>query len=611
MTDKETFTRYLSDPHSMSAVQSAADLPTERSASGTPTLSYQGLRLHSAVNPMMEAEAILEKHLPEIMECLAKSQGEIACVVSGPGLGYVVSALSEWAMRNSLSTRLRILCVEANPEVARKALQLRVWESATSSVTWFVGREAWTDLKSRVSDLPFVSITATAGYRLARTVYDDMIAMLRERSTPERPLRILVPTPLYGGSYPIALHCGDALRQLGHDVEVLDFSAWYPMYASVESTTGNMQHRQTLQGLLSTFLGELVAAHAIARRVDLVWAVAQSPMTPAALEELRRENILSAFWFVEDYQVFEYWRILAKRYDAFFTIQHGRLFDELRDAGARNVHYLPCAANPSVHRPLSLNEEETARWGADVSFVGAGYRNRQNLFARLRLLGLKIWGNDWPADCAASKYLQESGRRVSTEETAKIYNATKINLNLHSSPRHAGVNPEGDFVNPRTFEIAACGGFQLTDARSEMAELFSEGEIMRFHDSEEIPALVNYYLDHEQERKAMAARARERVLSEHTYEHRMKTALDVLRNNEPRLGDQARRSSYASSLKRAAEGDAELEEFLAKFPNDQEVTLDDIVARIEIGKGELTRAEGLFLLMKEFRDWGREKGVIQ
>lgn len=611
MTENDALTPYLSDPHSLSAVQSAADLPTEYAASGAPTLCYQGIRLHSAVNPLAEAEAILDKILPEIIECLAKSDGAISCVVMGPGLGYLVSALDKWAVRSEVTARLRILCAEADAEVARKALQLRPWTSATTSVTWYVGREAWPSLQAHLNALPFVKIAATAGYRQRKAFYDDMIVKLLDRPISERPLRILVPTPLYGGSYPIALHCADALRNLGHDVEVLDFSAWYSMYASVETTTGNLRHRQTLQGLLSTFLGEMVAARAIERRVDLVWAVAQSPLTPTALEELRRENIVSAFWFVEDYQVFEYWRQIARYHDAIFTIQRGRLHDELHAAGARSVCYLPCAANPSVHRPLSLSEEEMARWGADVSFVGAGYRNRQNLFARLRLPNLKIWGNDWPSDCAASRYLQENGRRVTAEETANIYNATKINLNLHSSTRYSGVNPEGDFVNPRTFEIAACGGFQLADARSEMTELFSEDEIVLFHDAEEISGQVAYYLSHESERTAMADRARSRVLCEHTYEHRMKTALDFLRETQPQLGGGARKLNYVSSLKGAAEGDAELEAFLAKFPDDQNVTLDDIVARIELGKGDLTRAEGLFLLMKEFRDWGREKGVIQ
>ncbi|MDD5088715.1 MAG: glycosyltransferase [bacterium] len=610
MSEHDAFSPYVADPRSMDALRCAADMPTSRASNGLPTLSYSGVRLHSAVDPQAEAQLILEDTIRELSALLARSAGAIACVVAGPGLGYVVSALHLWAMESGAAPRMRILCVEADAEVARKALQLRVWENAIVPVTWFVGQEAWSEIKALLGNSPFVCVTATAGYRLRKSLYDEMIAALRPYPLADRRLKILIPTPLYGGSYPIALHCAEALRTLGHDVDVLDFSAWYSLYATIDETTHDARHRRTLQGLLTTFLGEMVAARAIERRANLVWAVAQSPLTPTALEELRREQIHSAFWFVEDYHVFDYWRHLARHFDAIFTIQRGRLHEELHAVGAANVAYLPCAANPAVHRPMELAEAERLRWGADVSFVGAGYRNRQNLFARLRLPGLKIWGSDWPAECAAAQYLQDNGRRVTADETALIYNATKVNLNLHSSQRHSGVNPEGDFVNPRTFEIAACGGFQVTDARSEMAELFGAREMALFRNTEEIPALVEYYLRHEDERGAMANRARERVLREHTYEHRMSSALEFLGRKIPHLfADKG--SNYVSSLKQAAEGDAELEAFLSGFRDDQNITLDDIVSRIELGKGALTRAEGLFLLMKEFRDWGREKGVIQ
>jgi spore maturation protein CgeB len=208
--------------------------------------------------------------------------------------------------------------------------------------------------------------------------------------------------------------------------------------------------------------------------------------------------------------------------------------------------------------------------------------------------------------------VQENGRRVTTEETAKIYCATKINLNVHSSPHHEDVNPHGDFVNPRTFEIAACGAFQLVDHRAELAELFAPGdELAVFQSGQDILRLVKYYLTHEEERNVMAERGRQRVLSEHTYVHRMRAALGFCEEHMPRLAQRKRGAGYVSTLKAAAADDAELLEFLSAFADDQEITLDQIVSRIKVGSGKLSRAEGIFLLMKEFRDWGREKGVIQ
>ncbi len=613
MTPDSDIARFLRDPASRSAVSAAADLPTEHARDGSPTLTCRGARLHSAVDPEREAAAQFEEWRPALDAALQETPDQVVtAVVFGPGLGYLVSALQKFALERDVESRLRVLCVETDAAIARKALQLSVWEPCTLEVMWVVGLENIAALRDSLGSTRALAIGATAGYRLHREEYDLVWRRFESATTPGRPMRILVPTPLYGGSLPTAFHCADAFRALGHQVELLDLSPYYPLFKHAETVTADVRHRHMLQGLLTTHLAETIVARALDWRADLVWAVAQTPLLPPALEELRHAGIHSALWFVEDFRVFSYWRELARHFDAVFTIQRGVFHDELRQAGARHVAYLPCAANPEVHKPLNLTVAERARFGSAVSFVGAGYHNRQTLFAGLGLEDFKIWGCDWPAKCAVSSRVQENGRRVTTEETVAIYNATPVNLNLHSSPNHEGVNPAGDFVNPRTFEVAACGAFQLVDERSELAELFATGtELAVFRRPEELPEMIEYYLSHEAERKAMAARARERVLREHTYEHRMRSALDFLEARLHGLAERRPSANYAASLKAAAGDDRELQDFLAAFPDTEELNLDAIVSRIELGKGELSRPEGLFLLMKEFRDWGREKGVIQ
>jgi len=612
VNDVSAIERYLADETSRRAVAEATDLPTERARDGQPTLTSRGFRLHSAVNPMAEADQQLAEIADELRTAIRKpGGGNFTILIFGPGLGCLLRSLQVLLQAEHVECGVRVVCVEADPEVARKALQLRVWEPVDVPVTWIVGSEALRSLSGMVSG-PHFCITVTSGFRLNKESYEPLIASLMGRVAAERPMRILVPTPLYGGSLPAALHCAEAFREIGHQVELLDFSEYYGLFRLADSVTHDARHTRALQNLLTTFLAETVVARALDWRADLVWAVAQSPLLPPALQELRHEGIHSALWFVEDFRIFSYWRELAPYFDAVFTIQRGELHDALRSLGARHVMYLPCAANPQVHTPPVLTEEDKRRFGADVSFVGAGYHNRQSLFARLSLPGMKIWGNDWPKECAVAPLVQENGRRVTTEETAKIYGASKINLNLHSSPHHEDVNPHGDFVNPRTFEIAACGAFQLVDHRTELGELFAAGdELAVFRSGREISPLVKHYLTHEEERRNMAERARQRVLREHTYVHRMQTALCFCEERMPRLAQRQRGPSYVSTLKAAAADDAELLEFLSGFPEDQEITLDEIVSRIKVGSRTLSRAEGIFLLMKEFRDWGREKGVIQ
>ncbi|MBI5058343.1 glycosyltransferase [candidate division KSB1 bacterium] len=588
------------------AISSAGDLPTTYARDNSPILQYGGVRLHSAVNPLAEATALIAAFESQIVA--AATGGRVRIVILGPGLGYLIQAAQEFLACKCPNTVAELICVETEPAIARKALQLRVWEPTKLICRWTVVGAGLLELER--SAAPTVVLRGTPGYRAAKDRYEAALGTSAPPSSTGT-LRILVPTPMYGGSYPIARYCAAALSRLGHDVELFDLAEYHGPHRALESLTSSPTHRRALQGLHATLLSEMIAARAIEFRADLVWAVAQTPLVPATLAELKQAGVRTAFWFVEDFRLFDYWREIGPHYDAFFTIQRGQFVQALADAGIRNSAYLPLAADPRVHRPLNLDPEVRTRFGSRTSFVGAGYPNRRAAFSELRLPDFKIWGNDWPDHGPLATIVQEHGRRLESAECVNVFNATEVNLNLHSSMRSSSVDPAGDFVNPRTFELAACGAFQLVDRRTELAELFAEGtEQVVFDSIDELPGLVSYYLDHPAPRQVIAGAARERVLREHTYEHRLATALDLLSGWWPELKVRRRNPNYLASLLAAAAGDDELTAFLSTFDGERALTLDDIVGRIQDGSGTLSRPEAMFLLMKEFRDWGVERGVI-
>jgi len=214
--------------------------------------------------------------------------------------------------------------------------------------------------------------------------------------------------------------------------------------------------------------------------------------------------------------------------------------------------------------------------------------------------------------------IQKGGERLSPEEYVKIFNASKININLHSSSYHEGVDPEGDFVNPRTFELASCGAFQLVDYRSELDSLFEIGkEIICFKDLRDIREKIRYYLDHPDERQKIADRAMKRALGEHTFENRMEEMLSVILENEKakfanngqgsslplqavsRGGKGQGVNNVESMIKEAGEN-TELGRFLSQFKGEEKLTLKAVVKAIENGKGSITRPEAIFLMMEQF-----------
>ena len=97
-----------------------------------------------------------------------------------------------------------------------------------------------------------------------------------------------------------------------------------------------------------------------------------------------------------------------------------------------------------------------------------------------------------------------------------IFNQAKINLNISLKVIQSG-------IPLRVFDVLACGGFLITNYQQEIAETFEDGkELVIYNDIPDLIAKVNYYLTHEEERKAIARNGYEKVKRDCTFEKRMK-----------------------------------------------------------------------------------------
>jgi spore maturation protein CgeB len=355
-------------------------------------------------------------------------------------------------------------------------------------------------------------------------------------------------------------------------------------------------------------MAEMIMARIFHEKPDLIVGLAQSPLSPELLEKIRSMNIPVAYWFVEDFRIATYWERIAPLVTSFAVIQKEDWIPRLEARGLSNVLYLPTAADREIFRPEPVAGEDPVRFSAPLAFMGAGYYNRQHFLRHLVDLGLSIWGADWDERDPLGPYLRSPGRRILPEEAAQIYRNSTLNLNLHSSVYHRGVNPEGDFVNPRTFEIAACGGFQLVDRRSLLPELLVPGEeVAVFSDEESCRKLVRHYQSHPAEREAMAQAACQRTLREHTIENRMETWLDHLFSQgfSPKGALFPGRQSVDSLLETSA-GDPELSGFFDRFRCFGSVDLEDLERGIHPQEAPLSETEAAVLLLREF---AREVGA--
>ena len=416
----------------------------------------------------------------------------------------------------------------------------------------------------------------------------------------DRFLRILVILPMYGGSLPIGRYCCTALREIGHTVRCFESPAMYPAFTGLKELQLPPENILKIENSFIHIVSQAILAHVESFEPHLVLAMAQAPVDKNILLRIKNSGIRTAMWFVEDYSIFNYWKLYAPLYDIFAVIQKEPFITELRKIGQENSLYLPLAADPSFHKPIHLTNDEQREYGADIAFLGAGYPNRRLAFRHLAGRNFKIWGSDWEGESLLSKNIQRNGQRISSEDSVRIYNATKININLHSSVHTEQLVSHGDFVNPRTFELAAMKAFQLVDERSLMGELFGSDELVTFGDMEDCCRKIDFFLSHPVEREQYREKAFVRVLKEHTYVHRMRTLVSSIESSVGwgmPIGVETHQdpNSYQDELSHV------MESFLLETGLGPHSSLETAVSSLKARKGPLSEAETAVLFLDAWK----------
>lgn len=565
----------------------AAGLPTLGAQAGTRPanrLVWQGITMVSPLDPAREARRLVGQAFPDAVPARV--------LLAGHGNG----ALEHELLAAGVG-RLRILV----PDLAYLAQALECWQQpgvlADPRVELIGPDEAVVAGQDEFLLEPPVIQRAFAGFCARRRVELGRLRSARHR------LRILVVEPVAGGSLPLARHAARALAGLGHTVQSVSFEGMAQAHRSLLDTI-NRHHngRGLLQGF-EELLGRLVLLEAGRFRPDLVLALAQSPVSAPVSEQLRAQGARTAFWFVEDFETMPYWKALHGHFDLFFTIQRGRFHQALAAQSGAPVRYLPVCTEPGVYFPEPFADGQRPALG----FVGAGYHNRETAFLELRDLGLRIWGSDWNPAHPCFDLVQEGGRRTDEATNRRVFSSSRINLNLHSSTYHAGVDPEGDFVNPRVFDILACGGFQLCDRRSLLPELLQPGRHLVCYDSiRELREAVPWWLAHPEEAAGIARAGRQEVLARHTFAVRMAECLEL-------ACQQGEDWFPAAAPRRAPEldgaDDPQLAAWLAQLPPEVEHTVDGIGGYLRTREGELDETARLFLYMVRIQEWARSKHI--
>jgi hypothetical protein len=170
-----------------------------------------------------------------------------------------------------------------------------------------------------------------------------------------------------------------------------------------------------------------------------------------------------------------------------------------RQWGVREVRFWPLGFRVDDYDP-SLTREDiiTGKRDLDVALLcertTSWRKDRLDRFAAAFPQGA-YFGNGWPKG-----FLPE-------EQRIPLYKRCKIGINFHNS-----TGP----INFRTYILPANGIMQMCDNKSHLGEIYQlDKEVVGFDTVEEAIERCRYYLEHDEERRHIAAAGRERALRDY------------------------------------------------------------------------------------------------
>ncbi|MDE7015545.1 MAG: glycosyltransferase [Kineothrix sp.] len=171
--------------------------------------------------------------------------------------------------------------------------------------------------------------------------------------------------------------------------------------------------------------------------------------------------------------------------------------------------------------PIKKGEDE---WETDA-WVYANYFLARKMTGEQRVEQLEMLGENHQVKLYAPEQEEDIKNVINcgmvdyVKEMPLVFKNTKINLNMTLRSIHTG-------IPLRAMDIMGCGGFLLTNYQQDFLEYFEPGvDYIYYASKKDMLYLVDYYLNHEEERMEIARNGYRKVKKGHTYKDRIEQLL--------------------------------------------------------------------------------------
>jgi glycosyltransferase involved in cell wall biosynthesis len=209
-------------------------------------------------------------------------------------------------------------------------------------------------------------------------------------------------------------------------------------------------------------------------------------------------------------------------YDMVISNSEGGI-PRLLELGARRAEAIFWGADPELFQPRPV--EKTS----DVFFYGYGDKFRRDWMAamvgepsrRAPEIDFALGGGDFQGDTGGARMIGD----VPFNVFSHAISAARVNLNI-TRRSHATVTAS---ATSRPFELAATGAAIVSNPYAGVERWFEPGrELLVVSSADEAVDAYRELLGDPAQADEMGARARERVLDEHTFAHRARQLLDLV-----------------------------------------------------------------------------------
>lgn len=198
------------------------------------------------------------------------------------------------------------------------------------------------------------------------------------------------------------------------------------------------------------------------------------------------------------------------------------------------AYFLPQAVDPEIYYPMDMDKEYDIVFAGDIFHSQRRRETIQEVVSHYPSLKIRVWGDYKPWYKNVWKWLTRErkdvymNRNASGQQLNEDYNKARVVLNIHHEQQKDG-------ANPKVYEIAATGSYQVCDANPYIETLFKNKEVGLYHinpsqgEAHQYDSLFAAIDEGLQQDTSMQSKAAyDLIVGQHTYLQRIKQCLETL-----------------------------------------------------------------------------------